>query len=142
LNSPLKSITIPASITEIGDNCFKNCESLESVVFEPGSRLERIEKYAFWGNGLKSIVIPASITEIGDNCFKDCKSLESVVFEPGSRLERIGQYAFWGSRLNRIVIPTSVTEIGDHCFGWNIVFESDSKLEKGVRAFIVVDWKK
>ena len=90
----LKSITIPASCEEIGGGAFDSCNSLESVVFELGSRLKIID-----GNGddgafsyctaLKSITIPASCETIGCSAFKGCVALEQVNFEAGTQLKII-----------------------------------------------------
>jgi hypothetical protein len=47
--SGLKSIEIPSSVVLLGKKSFYQCESLESVTFESGSRLERINKSMFEG---------------------------------------------------------------------------------------------
>ena len=85
------SITIPESVTEIGNGAFLTCKSLTSVV------------------------IGESVTKIGDSAFWDCESLSSVVI-PAS-VKEIGDSAFWGCEsLSSVVIPASVTEIGDWAF--------------------------
>jgi hypothetical protein len=38
---------IPSSVVVLGNSSFFRCISLESVIFESGSRLERIEGSAF-----------------------------------------------------------------------------------------------
>jgi hypothetical protein len=91
---------IPSSVVVLGASSFRGCESLESVTFESGSRLERIEEYSFCGNGLKSIEIPSSVVVLGTSSFHGCKSLESVAFESGSRLERIDRSVFVSCRVN------------------------------------------
>jgi hypothetical protein len=70
------------------------------VTFESGSRLERIEEYAFHGSGLKSIDIPSSVVVLGKQSFSRCNALESVTFESGSRLERINKSMFEHSRVS------------------------------------------
>jgi hypothetical protein len=100
-----RSIVIPSSVVVLGKSRFSGCKLLESVTFESGSRLERIEEYAFTGSGLKSIVIPSSVVVLGYSSFRECKSLESVTFESGSRLERIKESAFSGCGLKSIEIP-------------------------------------
>jgi hypothetical protein len=70
------------------------------VTFESGSRLERIQEWAFYHSGLKSILIPSSVVVLGKWSFSGCKSLESVAFESGSRLERIEESMFAGSRVS------------------------------------------
>ncbi|MCD8041193.1 MAG: leucine-rich repeat protein, partial [Clostridia bacterium] len=52
----LTSITIPESVTSIGDCAFENCTSLESII------------------------IPDSVTSIGDCAFYGCISLKSVYY--------------------------------------------------------------
>jgi hypothetical protein len=109
----LKSIVIPSSVVVFGTESFRLCKSLDSVSFESGSRLERIEEMALCGSGLSSIVIPSSVVVLGTESFRECESLEYVIFESGSRLERIEEMAFCGSGLKSIEIPPGVTFI-DH----------------------------
>jgi hypothetical protein len=40
---------IPSSVVVLGEWSFRECKSLESVIFESGSRSERIEKWMFEG---------------------------------------------------------------------------------------------
>jgi hypothetical protein len=82
--SILKSISIPASVESLGDQCFYECSSLSSVTFGSGSKLVGIEARAFATcPRLKSISIPSSVESFGDQCFYECRSLSSVTFESG-----------------------------------------------------------
>ncbi|MCL2847690.1 MAG: leucine-rich repeat protein [Firmicutes bacterium] len=73
----LTSITIPRSVTEIGNFVFgfprgvPGAEAtLNSVVFEEGSRLTTIGDMAFSGNRtMSSLTIPASVTTMGTRIF-------------------------------------------------------------------------
>jgi hypothetical protein len=144
--SGLKSILIPSSVVVLGQESFYQsvvlgewslgcCQSLESVRFESGSRLERIEEFAFSGSGLKSILIPSSVVVLGNSSFYECSSLESVTFESGSRLERIEECAFCESGLKSILIPSFVAILGKSSFYLcksleSVTFESGSRLER------------
>ena len=87
----LTSITIPNSVTSIGNNAFYEC------------------------SGLTSITIPNSVTNIGDGAFSGCSRLTSVTI-PNS-VTSIGDYAFSKcSALTSVTIPNSVTSIGDNAF--------------------------
>ena len=55
--SGLTSITIPSSVTSLGNSCFAYC------------------------SGLTSITIPSSVTSLGDCCFYGCQNLETVYFK-------------------------------------------------------------
>ena len=102
-------ITIPDSVTSIGDGSFFLCDSLTSIVI-PDS-VTSIGDMAF-GNcsSLTSIVIPNSITSIGDLAFGDCSSLTSIVI-PNS-VTSIGMGAFYNcTSLKSIVIPDSIKTI-------------------------------
>jgi hypothetical protein len=94
------SIVIPSSVVVLGKESFGQCKSLESVTFENGSRLERIEEYAFYESGLKSILIPSSVVVLVERSFYMCNSLESGKFESGSGLERIDKSMFEDSRVS------------------------------------------
>ena len=113
----MTSIEISASVTSIGVSAFFECESLTSVTFAEGSRLESIGDDAFDNTGLTSIEIPASVTSIGEGAFIYCQDLTSVTFAEGSQLESIGNNAFQQcSNLTSITIPASVTSIGSNVF--------------------------
>ena len=84
-------MTIPNSVTSIGEGAFRNC------------------------SGLKSVAIPNSVTSIGQSAFRNCSGLTSVTI-PNS-VRSIGQSAFNGcSGLTSLTIPSSVTEIGRYVF--------------------------
>lgn len=79
----LTSITIPESVTEIGEDAFYNCASLTSITI-PNS-VTKIGKFAFaWCERLTSITIPKSVTKIGCGVFTDCHDLSSITVEEGN----------------------------------------------------------
>ena len=90
--SGLTSITIPASVTSIGEDAFYGCSNLATIIFEEGSQLKSMGNYAFQNcSSLSSITIPASVTSIGSNAFYGCHSLVYVVNK--SALEfNVGDY--------------------------------------------------
>jgi hypothetical protein len=108
----LKSIFMPASLQIVGPQCFFECTALENLVFEAGSKLERIEERAFSRcTSLKSICIPAPVQEIPEECFFNCQSLVSLTFDSPSRLQRFCLSI--PRSLTVIDIPDSVTFL--HC---------------------------
>lgn len=135
----LTKVTIPTSVTKIGDRAFSGC-SLTEVTFAPNSALrtlgesafayntklpeitlpdglEMIGARAFDGAGrLSSIAIPASVTSIGDYAFELCTGLKNIQFasDQTSQLKTIGEFAFYQCyRLKQIDIPEGVISIGD-----------------------------
>ena len=132
-----KHITIPDSVTEIGDHAFSYCSSLTSITIPDGVKKIGYSAFSRCSN-LTSITIPDSVTEIGDSAFLNCSSLTSITI-PDSVTE-IGSYAFsYCSSLTSITIPDSVTEIGfhtfDNCSGLTSITIPDSVTEIGSYAF-------
>ena len=77
--SGLTSITIPDSVTSIGESVFQACTSLTSVTI--GNGLTSIDDYAFYHcRSLTSITIPDGIISIGYDAFFDCSSLTDVYY--------------------------------------------------------------
>lgn len=73
----LISVSIPDTITAIGDNAFSGCTALTDIVI-PDS-VVRIGSSAFYGcTGLTEITIPASVTEICDRPFGGCTNLTGI----------------------------------------------------------------
>ncbi len=111
--SSLTSVTIPNSVTSIGGGAFLSCSSLTSVTI-PNS-VTSIGDGVFQNcTSLTSVTIPNSITSIGESAFAGCTSLTSVTI-PNS-VTSIGDGAFSGTGLTNITIPSSVTSIGDGAF--------------------------
>ena len=112
--SHLQSITIPENVTEIGECAFAYCKSLQSISI-PNS-IAKIGNLAFYYcSNLQSITIPENSAEIGECAFAFCESLKSITI-PKS-VTKIGEFAFLGCEsLESITIPENVTEIGDCAF--------------------------
>ena len=71
------SVTIPNSVTSIGENAFHYCGALTSVTI-PASVIS-IGKEAFLDcSGLTSVTIPNSVTYIGGAAFKCCDALKVI----------------------------------------------------------------
>jgi hypothetical protein len=133
LLSGLKSVVIPSSVEVLCRSDITKCSFVESVIFETGSKLRRIEESTFSASGLKSIVIPSSVEMLCESCFSGCKSLSSITFESDSHLQRIEGFAFKESGLKSIVIPSSVEVLCTACFSGckslsSVTFETCSKL--------------
>lgn len=87
----MHTISIPDSVTKIGDNAFSLCKNLKSVSF------------------------PENIKKIPYGVCQDCKNLESVTFSEG--VEVIGQYAFQNcDNLTEITFPYTLKKIDDYAF--------------------------
>jgi hypothetical protein len=84
-------VTMPSTVTNIGDYAFLDCWSLATVAFPKGA------------------------TSIGANAFLHCFSLPSVTF-PNSAVS-IGEFAFAFCRsLTNVTVPNSATSIGGAAF--------------------------
>ena len=93
--SGLTSITIPDSVTSIGDFSFSICSGLTSMTI--GNGVTNIGAYAFqYCNGITSIIIPDGVTSIGDYAYRNCTNLTSLAI--GSGVTDIGHYAFDGCK--------------------------------------------
>ena len=115
-DTEVESVTIPASVKEIGVNAFCSCKRLKRVAFAEGSRFEKFGAHCFSCSGLEEIVIPSSITMIESKAFSDCKNLKRVMFQEGSRLQEICGLCFESSGLEEFIAPPGLKEIDGGAF--------------------------
>lgn len=131
------SVIIPASVKNIGEKAFSNCDTLETVTMNVG--LEKIGKYAFYHcDNLVSATLPSGVKEIGDSAFYGCTRLDNVVIP--STVKAIGSTAFSRcAMLSNLVIENGVKSIGyaafEECTRLAEVTLPDSVESIGMRAF-------
>ena len=78
MGTSLSSVTIPGSVTSIGNYAFVECSNLTSVTIADSVTFY-IWNYAFqYCTSLTSLLIPNSVSTIGSEVFADCTSLTSV----------------------------------------------------------------
>jgi hypothetical protein len=109
----LTNITIPNSVTHIGDDAFAG-NRLTNVTI--GNNVMYIGERAFVHNQLTSVTIPDSVTHIGERAFLN-NQLTSVTI--GNGVTHIGNSAFSNNQLTSVTIPNSVTHIGISAFRSN-----------------------
>jgi hypothetical protein len=101
----LTSITIPNSVTSIGNMAFADCTGLTSITI-PNS-VTSIGARAFEGcTGLTSITIPNSVTSIGSSAFRGCTNL-TIYAEAES--QPAGWEANWNPNNRPVVWGTTLT---------------------------------
>ncbi len=134
----LKTLTLPSSLTTLGQNSLKGCD-METLEYQGSlegylsiSRFGEIddESHSLIINGeeITELVIPTGITSIISNAFYGCDKITNVTLP--NTLTRIGSYVFYRcTSLTSITIPSSVTSIGAYAFAYcyynlnNVVFE-------------------
>lgn len=135
----LTSVTIPASLTSIGNSTFLQCTGLTTVIGMVN--VTSIGQMAFDGcSALASITIPASLSSIGPYVFAGCTALTSVTI-PAS-VNSIGNSAFESIGVTSVTIPASVNSIGAFAFGScsrltsvNVLATTPPALMSGSQAF-------
>ena len=99
--SDLTSVTLPNSITSIGENAFYGCSALTSITLS--SQLTAIGRETFQGcTSLSSITIPDGVTSIGERAFWGCNGLTSITLPSSVTCE--GYDPFNGTSLNDVKI--------------------------------------
>lgn len=113
-NTSLATVTFQANsqLTSIGSAAFERT-AIASITL-PNS-LTYLGNYAFYGNtALTSITIPEGVTQILQNTFESATALTSINLP--TTLTSIEGEVFKGTALTSITIPNGVTSIGTNAF--------------------------
>ena len=123
LGKPIRSIKLPKTITDLGDEAFAQCEMLTSVGL--GNALTKISKKAFMDcPKLRSIVLPKSLLEIGESAFAK-SGIESIGLPPN--VKKIAWSAFLGATSLKQITVDPLNKV--YCSLDDILFTKDmSKL--------------
>jgi len=106
----MTSLTVPASIADIGSNVFNSYNNLNSLTFQHGSSDPlSISSYSFQLCDIRSLAIPAGCTNIQERAFADNNHLSSVTFDPSAAALSIGVEAFANTALASVTLPTAAT---------------------------------
>ena len=140
------TVTIPNSITTIGNWAFAGCSNMTYVNI-PGSVTD-IGYHAFQDCGLTSITIPESVIHIDNEAFWGSHGLTSIIVEEGNLFydSRDNCNAIIETESNTLligcqnsIIPNDVTSIGAHafmgCTGLTSITIPGSVTNIGFRAF-------
>lgn len=110
----ITDLTIPDSVTDIGNYSFCGCQSITSLTMT--DNVTSIGKYAFYGcTNLASVTMSDNIMTIGASAFSHCTGLQTVSFP--NYLQAINDYAFYCcTALESLDLPDTVETIGVMAF--------------------------
>ena len=110
----LTIVTLPSTVTEVGNTAFAGCTNLKEVIFNEG--VQEIGCYTFQCcPSLAIITLSSTVTVIGRYAFNQCTNLREVILNDG--LQKIGDWAFSQCKFLTIVkLPLTVNEVGAGAF--------------------------
>ena len=113
----LASITIPSTVTSIGNGAFKSNPTVSVTWLPKTCTIGSDDSAPFYSTSsqITSFVFGDSVQTIPAYLCKNMSKLENIVLP--ANLTTIGQYAFCGcSLLKDVTIPASVSSIGSYAF--------------------------
>lgn len=105
--SGITEITIPDTVSRIGDFVFSTCKKLVNVKLSKSLKELPLRTFAMC-ESLLSIEIPSGVEKIGERCFEDTPSLKIVRFR--GKVKSISSSAFKESGIETIEVPWYLKE--------------------------------
>ena len=116
------TVTVPETVTKIGEGAFSGVEGLKTIVI-PGTVKEIAANAFSYNTTLENVIMQEGVTKIGDSAFKECTSLQKI--DMPQSLNDIGEESFSHCiSLKYIKLPDNVKNIE------SVVFTDCTGLEK------------
>ena len=142
----MQSLTIPGSVTTIGNDVFNGCDQLTSITFEPsptgealtlGYNTENEDDGPFLDSPLTQVNLDREIIYTLENIDLDADDEGIFSGRPltdgvtlGDQVRTLSPYMFSNSRITSLIIPASVEEIKDNVF-YNCTSLASVRFEAG-----------
>ena len=112
----ITNVSLPSTLEEIGEACFKDCHGLMSEVSFPESiKIIGSEAYAY--SAIKgNLSLPHNLESIGEKAFLLCGNLSGSLIIP-NKISEIPPFAFYQSGFTgTLTLPSGLEKIGDEAF--------------------------
>lgn len=125
-STKLTSVSLPATVTELGSEPFASCGKLAAITVDPDNPAFQSIDGVLYDKRVTTIiacpgartgtfVVPETVGTVATSAFYGCSKLTSITL-PASVAD-IGDNAFRScTQLQSVNIPDGITQIGDHCF--------------------------
>lgn len=126
----ITSVTIPKSVTDMGDCVFFGCRSLSSITVEEGNPYFSVNADGvLMGDGGKFLfcypparegtayVVPEGVDELAPGCFGYAKYLQSVIVP--SSVYSVDRWAFAYTMLESVTLENGVYQLDDYAFAYS-----------------------
>ncbi len=91
----ITSVTMPSTVTSVGDGAFEGCIRLEKVKLS--ANIKKITSGMFYGDKrLTSVTLPTALTSIEMSAFEECTALTKLTIP--ANVKSIEPTAFWGCK--------------------------------------------
>ena len=101
----ITKISLPETLTKIGEDAFINCKELVEV-FVQGNVEELPARVFFNCKQLAHVSLNENLIILGRKAFGRCKSLKNIILPPN--LRKIGEFCFQDSALMEIDLPSKL----------------------------------
>ncbi|MBO4658505.1 MAG: leucine-rich repeat protein [Prevotella sp.] len=148
-SAKLTSISLPATLTDLGTAPFADCPSLTSIAVDAENPAYTIVEGLLYDKDVTTLIatpgtvagdvtLPATVTVIAPSAFQGCAYITAINIP--ETVGDIGKHAFHGcSQLSAIDLPEGITAINDsvfyYCLALSEIDIPSSVTSVGVKAF-------
>ena len=113
-NTTLTSVSIPATVREIGNRAFCYCTALSNLRFAGTSQLTTIGEQAFYRcQSLTNLTVPESVTTVGDEAFHGLSGLKNLTISGEANSTKWGFSDNHGDALKTITYTGNYIHSGE-----------------------------